>query len=246
MLVALMTDIHGNREAFEACLEDATARGAGRYVFLGDYVGYGPDPGFVVDTVRAHVAAGALALMGNHDEAALGGDEGMNALARAAIAWTRQRLDPGQLEFLAGLPLTLTEGEFLYVHANAWAPGGWDYVTSSIEAERSLRRCRARATFCGHVHVCAVYQMAPGRPPTAFRPVPAVAIPLLGNRRWLAVIGAVGQPRDGDPAACYALLEPERGTLTYIRVPYDVEATAAKIRAAGLPSRLASRLVEGH
>lgn len=246
MLVALMTDIHANREAFEACLDDAAARGVERYVFLGDYVGYGPDPGWVLDRVRAHVAEGALALMGNHDAAALGRDAGMNALARAAIAWTRQRLDPDQLAFLAGLPLTLVEGEYLYVHANAWAPGGWDYVTSSIEAERSLGRTRARISFCGHVHVCAVYQMAPGRPPTAFRPCPGVSIPLLPHRRWLAVVGAVGQPRDGDPAACYALLQPERATLTYVRVPYDVEATAHKIRAAGLPPRLASRLLEGH
>jgi len=245
MLTALLTDIHGNREALEACLEDAERRGAERTVFLGDYVGYGADPGWVVDVVRSHVERGAIALKGNHDEAVFTEAATMNPLARAAIDWTRGQLGGDHLRFLADLPLTADEGDILYVHANAWAPGAWGYVTGPVEAERSLRRSAAHATFCGHVHAPALYHMAPDKPAVGFRPVAGCAIPLLPQRRWLAVIPAVGQPRDGDPDAGYALLDPEQGTLTFRRVPYDVDTAARKIMAAGLPSRLAARLFEG-
>ena len=245
MLVALITDIHGNREALTACLDHARRSGVGRYVFLGDYIGYGADPGWVVDTVMAHVGAGAIALRGNHDEAVFGRDEVMNHLARAAIRWTAEHLSSGQRDFLARLPLAVEEGDTLFVHANAWAPGDWGYVVSEVEAERSMRRTRCRVTICGHVHVPAVFHMAEREPARYFRPVAGCAIPLLPRRRWLAVIGAVGQPRDGDPSACYALLDTDENTLTFIRVPYDIDAAARKILHAGLPPALAVRLYEG-
>jgi len=245
MLIALMSDIHGNREAFEACLAHARRVKAERFVFLGDYVGYGADPGWVVETVRAHVRAGAVALRGNHDAAVLGADDDMNAEARAVIRWTRGLVDPAARAFLSGLPLAVQEGEILYVHANAWAPGEWGYVLGAVEAERSLRRTQARVTICGHVHAPALYAMAPGKPPCGHTPVPGVAVPLLPTRRWLAVMGAVGQPRDGNPAAAYGLLDDARQALTIVRVPYDVEAAARKIIAAGLPPRQAARLFLG-
>ena len=119
MLVALLTDIHGNREALDACLEHARRIGAARFVFLGDYVGYGADPSYVVDTVSGMVEEGAVALLGNHDEAIASPSENMNALARAAIDWTRGRLDAAQGAFLRTLPLFRQEGERLFVHASA-------------------------------------------------------------------------------------------------------------------------------
>ena len=106
MLIALFTDIHSNREALEACLAHASRHAVDRYVFLGDCVGYGADPGFAADTIRDFVARGAIALMGNHDSAAVGNPERMNEEAAAAIAWTRNQLDAEQLAFLAHLPLT--------------------------------------------------------------------------------------------------------------------------------------------
>ena len=246
MLIALLSDIHGNREALEACLDHARRSRVDGYMFLGDYVGYGADPAWVLDAVMAHVERGALALLGNHDEAAIGSGEGMSANARIAIEWTRDRLDAGHRRFLAGLPLAIEDGERLFVHANAWAPGDWDYVTGPLEAERSLGRTRSRTTFCGHVHAPAMYHMkADQRGARPFRPVAGCAVPLLAQRRWLAVIGAVGQPRDGDPDACYALLNHERNELAFVRVPYDVEGAARKIVRAGLPPRLAARLHEG-
>ena len=245
MLIALLSDIHSNREALDACLAHARCMRAELFVFLGDYVGYGADPSYVVDTIVRMVEDGAVALLGNHDEAIATPSESMNALARAAIDWTRARLDATQAAFLRKLPLLVEEGECLFVHGSAYAPAAWVYVTDRREAERSMANTNARVTFCGHVHVPALYHMAPGRPASHFAPVPGSGIPLMRNRRWLGVIGAVGQPRDGDPAACYALLHGERSTLTYVRVPYDIDAVAQKIIAAGLPSALAARLYRG-
>src|SRR6266567_950234 len=128
MLTAILTDIHGNREALEACLARLEPRNVGRYVFLGDYVGYGADPGFVVDTVRDFVARGAIALIGNHDSAATRTRERMNDEAALAIDWTLGQLSAEQIEFLAARPLTAEDGDTLYVHASAAEPAHWDYV----------------------------------------------------------------------------------------------------------------------
>jgi diadenosine tetraphosphatase ApaH/serine/threonine PP2A family protein phosphatase len=246
MLIALFADIHGNREAFAACLAHAQRLDVGRYVFLGDYVGYGADPGWVVDEVMAHVTRGAWAILGNHD-AAIGDPSGrMNAVAEEAIAWTRAQLNARQRDFLQGLPLSREDGDRLFVHANAWAPDRWGYVVDARDAARSLQATPAAVTFCGHVHVPALYHLTATGKIGELIPTAGTAIPLVARWRWLAVIGSAGQPRDRDPAACYALFDEERAALTYVRVPYDVETAAAKIRAAGLPPVLADRLAHGY
>lgn len=245
MLIALMTDIHGNREAFTACRAHAEQAGVRRYVFLGDYVGYGADPGWVVDQVAALVRAGAVALLGNHDQAAFSAGGDMNQVAREAIVWTRSRLEDRHREFLSSLPLSVEDGDRLYVHASAEAPARWPYVLGPDNARSSLLATRHRLTFCGHVHVPALYRLTETEKLADFRPKSGVAIPLLKHRRWLAVIGSVGQPRDRDPAACYGLYDDEQDTLTYVRVPYDVTTAARKIVDAGLPTVLAVRLEHG-
>jgi diadenosine tetraphosphatase ApaH/serine/threonine PP2A family protein phosphatase len=246
MRIALMTDIHGNREALEACLDHAAQNGVGRYVFLGDYAGYGADPGWVIDTVQAHVGRGAAAVLGNHDAAVLTDSEDMNDAAAAAIAWTRTQLDARQRAFLAGLPLAIEEKDRLYVHASGFEPDQWHYVDELYAAAKSLMATRVHSTFCGHTHVPALFHMSMTGKFASFDPVDRVDIPLTRQRRWLAVIGSVGQPRDRDPAACYAVLDDERDLLTYVRVPYDIETAAKKIRAAGLPLSLSARLFEGY
>jgi diadenosine tetraphosphatase ApaH/serine/threonine PP2A family protein phosphatase len=246
MRIALMTDIHGNREALEACLDHAAQNGVGRYVFLGDYAGYGADPGWVIDTVQAHVGRGAAAVLGNHDAAVLTDSEDMNDAAAAAIAWTRTQLDVRQRAFLAGLPLAIEEKDRLYVHASGFEPDQWHYVDELYAAAKSLMATRVHSTFCGHTHVPALFHMSMTGKFASFDPVDRVDIPLTRQRRWLAVIGSVGQPRDRDPAACYAVLDDERDLLTYVRVPYDIETAAKKIRAAGLPLSLSTRLFEGY
>jgi diadenosine tetraphosphatase ApaH/serine/threonine PP2A family protein phosphatase len=252
MRIAILTDIHANREALAACLTHAEQRAAGRYAFLGDFVGYGADPGWVVDTVMAHVAGGAWAVLGNHDTAVAHAPRlQMRPELQQMIAWTRARLDAQQLGFLAALPLTAEDGHCLFVHANAWAPSDWGYIEGIMEAGRSLRATQRRYTFCGHMHEPMLYHMATHIRTVqmgqvgAFEPAPGSPIPLMPQRRWLVIPGAVGQPRDGNPAACYAMFDDETLELTYHRVPYDYDAAAAKVRAAGLPEDLAARLARG-
>lgn len=246
MIIALLTDIHANREALTACLADASRRQAERYVFLGDFVGYGADPGWVVDRMIDHVAHGAIAIRGNHDAAAAGTPTVMNDVAEEAIRWTRQQLDARQRDFLKNLPLTIEQDSRLFVHATAHAPEQWGYVSNAHAARQSLSATTAQQTFCGHMHVSMVYHLSLTGKLIEFEPVAGVTIPLLRGRKWLAVIGAVGQPRDRNPAACYALLDDVQNTLTYIRVPYDTATAARKVRQAGLPGVLATRLERGY
>jgi diadenosine tetraphosphatase ApaH/serine/threonine PP2A family protein phosphatase len=245
MWIGLFSDIHANREALEACLTHARANGIARFLFLGDYVGYGADPGFAVDTVMREVENGATALLGNHDDAIASGTEGMNTVAAEALDWTRSHLTAEQRDFLARLPLTFDDGDRLFVHASAHEPAGWEYILSHEDASASFAATRAHATFCGHVHVPQLYRLLPSRQLSGIIPAPTIEIPLRGQERWIAVIGSVGQPRDGNPAACYGALETERNVLVYVRVPYDVETAARKIQQAGLPPILGLRLLEG-
>lgn len=245
VLTALMADIHANREAFEACLVDAREQGADRLVFLGDYVNYGADPEWVVTTLMEHVARGGIAILGNHDAAV--GQQGatMSSPAEAALEWTRVQLGAEHRAFLAGLPLTHDEDGLLFVHTGVTDPAKWAYVTDTEDAALYLKAVKTPVTVCGHVHKPALYNVSPASRITAFRPVARIPVPLLSQRRWLAVVGSVGQPRDGNPAAAYALLDDVKGEITTFRVPYDIEAAAEKIRAAGLPEMLADRLKWG-
>ena len=247
MKIAVITDLHANREAVQAVLDHAQARGAEQHAFDGDFVGYGADPAWVVDKVRELVRGGAWAVQGNHDAAVadLPGPH-MRPDARRVVEWTQAQLDAAQRDFLAGLPLTQEHDDLLFVHASAAEPAAWAYVHGRVEAAQSLLATARRITFCGHMHEPRLYHLSAVGRTGDFVPVPGVPIPLLGSRRWLAIPGSSGQPRDGDPAACYALYDSACSELVYWRVPYDVERAAAKIRAAELPPVLARRLLDGH
>jgi predicted phosphodiesterase len=246
MRIALFTDVHANREAFDACLAHAERRRADRFIFLGDLVGYGADPVYVVDRVAELVARGALALLGNHDEAAVTGDtQTMNDYASRSLAWTSEVLGDNQRRFLSSLPRFLEEDDRLYVHSEASAPKEWRYVSSAGEAERSMRATERRLTFCGHVHRPSLYHMNVNRPAASFAPVTGTPVPLLRTRRWLMVLPSVGQPRDENPAAGYGLHDTDLNEFTIWRPSYDIEASAQKIHAAGLPRILAARLYVG-
>lgn len=246
MKIAVITDLHANRQAVEAVLDHARGQGAQRLAFLGDFVGYGADPGWVVERVRNEVARGAIAIQGNHDAAvAAGGSSTMRSAVVALIEWTRAHLSKDQLDFLAHLPLAREEGDTLYVHANAFAPAEWAYIGGRADAVRSLQATRCRLTFCGHVHEPRLYHLSLLGKSGEFVPTPGVPVPLLPQRRWLVIPGAAGQPRDGNPAASYAILDCRQRQLCFHRVAYDWISAAAKIRAAGLPQRLAARLEHG-
>lgn len=246
MTLALLADLHSNLEATNACLAHAEASGADAYAFLGDLVGYNADPGAVLDLVQAYAARGAFVVRGNHDEAVASGDTAtMDPSAAHAVAWTRERISEGQRRFLAGLPLVARSGDAAFVHASADAPGEWTYVTTPFLAGRSIAAAGSRYVFSGHVHAPSLYHLSAAGTARAFHPVPAVPIPTARRRSWLAIVGAVGQPRDGSSAASYALADLDAEVTTFFRVPYDAAATAEKVRAAGLPEVLARRLLHG-
>ncbi|HYC41376.1 MAG TPA: metallophosphoesterase family protein [Noviherbaspirillum sp.] len=246
MLIAILTDIHANREAMTACLAHAKERNAQRFAFLGDLVGYGADPAWVVDTVMDYVGRGAFAVQGNHDVAVTQTvSKHMNPQAREVVEWTRAQLNDTQLQFLDRLPLTQEHNNLLFVHATAAEPKSWEYITGTLEAVKSMHATRARITFVGHVHEPALYNLSPTGKVSSFVPTGDSSIPLGTQRRWLVLPGSAGQPRDGNPAACYALFDDTTNELIYFRVPYDYESAAAKIRAAGLPQSIGNRLEHG-
>ncbi|MEH6435660.1 metallophosphoesterase family protein [Massilia sp. DD77] len=246
MRLAILTDLHANREALEACLAHAGRQRADQYAFLGDLVGYGGDPGWVVDTVMEHVARGALAVQGNHDYAATHAERpGMQLEALQALEWTRAQLSPEQKDFLARLPLMQQYGDALLVHASAWRPEKWEYVTGPEQAARSLGATASRLVFSGHVHVPALYRRADDGRMGSHLPAAGSSIVLDPRHRYLAIVGAAGQPRDADNAACYALFDDATRELCFYRVAYDHGAAARKVIAAGLPLVFAMRLIEG-
>lgn len=245
MRIALLTDIHGNREALEAVLADLKQRGTDQTIILGDIVGYGPDPEFCTDTCLQLASGGAIIVKGNHDAAIAHKGESMNATARAAIDWTRPRLSSAHTAFLNALPMTHRMNDILFVHASANSPEDWIYVTNHRTAAPSFQVCDARLIFCGHVHVPSLFTCDAQGAVRDHKIPYNMPIPLMRSRRWLGVIGSAGQPRDGAPAAGYGIFDMAKNELTFRRVPYDCDTTARKIRAAGLPEALALRLLKG-
>lgn len=248
MRLALLSDIHANLHALQACLQDAAQRGVDQYAFLGDLVGYGGDPAAVVDLVREHVARGAWALRGNHDEFTVHPPEKVERADHLGAAWTRAQLDSGHLAFLGGLPLVHRHEHVFLVHASAHQPERWGYVDDGRSAGASLdAACHDGIThvFGGHVHEQRLFYRSARGAVMPFEPTAGVAIPVPSHRQWLATIGSVGQPRDRRPDAGYALFEVEARRLTFVRVRYDHAAAARAIREAGLPEGYARRLAEG-
>lgn len=245
MRLAILTDIHANREAFEAVLADLAIRKIDRLVFLGDIVGYGPDPGWCIDKVEELVAAGAVCVRGNHDRAVGVPDGALNDNARRVIDWTVNQLNARQKLFLSELPLTVTYEDVLFVHASANNSADWIYVTNENKAMPSFRVSSARLIFCGHVHRAALYSADVGGRVMSYPVMTGNPLPLLRSRRWLAVVGSVGQPRDGSALAGYCILDRDRNEITFRRVGYDAALTARKSRECGLPEALAQRLMKG-
>jgi predicted phosphodiesterase len=245
MRIALISDIHANLPALEACLAASEKLHAVKLAFLGDFVGYGPDPEAVIGRVTPLVEAGAIAVLGNHDQAVLKSARDLNSTAAKVIDWTRGQLSDASKSFLASLPYEVRSGDVLFVHSEASDPRAWNYVTDADIARTSLSRSPATVTFCGHVHVPAVYCLSPTGKIIAHRPVQDVETPLAAHRKWLVVLGSAGQPRDGNPAASLALYDTDARTITYHRAPYDVESVSRRMLALGLPDSLADRLLKG-
>jgi predicted phosphodiesterase len=236
--ILILSDIHANREALEAVLADARG-GYDQIVCLGDLVGYGADPNWAVEWTRAHAAA---VVRGNHDKACSGQDvmEQYNPAARASVTWTRAALTPENAEYLRNLPRgPLRFENFDLVHGS---PADEDeYLITPADVVPAREFLGAPATFFGHTHVQGGFLVARG----GVRRIMSETVELEPDHLYLLNPGAVGQPRDGDPRAAYALFWPEKRLVEYRRVTYDIPQAAAKILAAGLPDTLAARLYEG-
>lgn len=245
LVIALLADIHSNLEALNACLKHASQNGAGRYAFLGDLVGYGADPQGVIDISARYAADGAIVVKGNHDAAVEKRAGYMNDAATETIEWTRKVLAEDRKVFLATLPLCIREGQMCFVHASAASPERWDYVDSPAAAQKCAEAAQTPYTFCGHVHDQVLYFQGAGGKMSAFRPQQGSPVFVRDHRRWVALVGSVGQPRDRNPAAAYALFDTVREQITFHRVAYDHLAAGRKIRQAGLPGSIAYRVEMG-
>lgn len=243
MLRAILSDIHSNLEALRAVLEDARGQGAGEIWCLGDTVGYGGNPNECLELLSA---AGALLVAGNHDWAAVGklGVEWFNPDAATAALWTGRQLSEPHRRLLEGLPLRERRGDFSLAHGSPREPL-WEYLTSSWVARPSFDHFDTPYCLVGHTHLPAVFAYDSRRDYCQMRDFPAEEPLSLGDERLIINPGSVGQPRNGDPLASYALLEEGKGWLLRRRVAYDVETAQRRIREAGLPPRLWQRLSYG-
>jgi predicted phosphodiesterase len=240
--VAVVSDIHGNRQAFEAVLEAIAASEAAEVWCLGDLVGYGADPDACVELAREHTA---VCLAGNHDLAVAGliPIEDFSRGASVAARWTREVIASENLAFLATLAPEAREGEIGLFHASPRDPV-WEYVLSALLAELCMTAQDRRVCLIGHSHVALSFTRADGALATG-EPQRAGSELDISRDEWLLNPGSVGQPRDGDARAAWLLLDLDGWRASYMRTEYDVASAAAAIRAAALPDSLAERLEYG-
>ncbi len=241
MRYGIFSDIHGNLEALQAVLAELDSRHVDMKICLGDLVGYGPDPNECVEIVREQAQ---VILAGNHDHAAIGRVDTsyFNLYARQAVEWTARHLTPESKAFLESLPFEEYLDDFTVVHATPEDPRRWDYLTSVGDALRNFPKFKGQVCFVGHSHVPIVVALRSNGTceverdnPLSFRP----------GDRYIVNVGSVGQPRDMNPDAAFAIYDDVAKEYELCRVPYDVAATQEKIIRAGLPYFLAERLGRG-
>ncbi|MEK9659268.1 MAG: metallophosphoesterase family protein [Chloroflexota bacterium] len=241
MKTLVVSDVHGNQEALQAVLTAADSTGdIGQVWCLGDVVGYGPNPAGCIALLRER---SALCIQGNHDAGAAGalGLDGFNAYAAEALRWTITQLGQEEREWLGALPVTLVEGLATLVHGTPREPR-WDYLLSYGQAIDAWERTRTPLVLVGHSHLQFVAEA--GRD-LRHSGLEGRALDLLTGVRVVVNPGSVGQPRDNDRRAAYALVDEEAGLLTLHRAWYDVSATQRAMAEAGLPEALLTRLSLG-
>jgi diadenosine tetraphosphatase ApaH/serine/threonine PP2A family protein phosphatase len=246
MRYLVLTDIHANLEALDAVLTDARARGYAKTLVLGDLVGYGADPNAVVERVRA--LAPAAIVRGNHDKVACGLEQadGFNAVAKSAAFWTFAVLTPEYRQWLAALPEGPVDVDDT-VQICHGSPFDEDaYIFDELDAVRALKVATRPLCLFGHTHYPMTFELSA----ETFDSVgPATAgeaqLELKPGSKYLVNPGSVGQPRDGDPRAAYAIVDTEHRAVELIRLKYSIEDAQTKVIRAGLPEVLAQRLAIG-
>ncbi len=239
MKFAIFGDIHANLEALQTVLWDAQEQGCSNFVCLGDIVGYAANPSECLEIVRG---LGCPVVRGNHDEgaASLSNLEELNPLAQTALLWTRAQLTEEQRDWLRELKLVRQVRDFTVVHSTLDSPGAWGYVTNRFDAMASFSYQFTQVCFYGHTHVPRIFEKD-----DAVRAARGNDVQIQRGVKYFVNVGSVGQPRDGDWRASYAIYDVTAQTISIRRVEYDIQTTQDKIRAAGLPTLLADRLSLG-
>jgi len=239
MKYAIIADIHSNLEALRVVLEDSRDQKCTHYVCLGDVVGYNANPKECLDLIRD---MGMPCVKGNHDEYCSSETnlEGFNPHAAEAIQWTRQQLTEEDRQWLKELKYIRLVASFQVVHATLDGPQRWGYVFDRLAAAASFTYQNTAVCFFGHTHVPVAFirdSLVRGGTYSKFK--------IEAGRKYFINVGSVGQPRDGNPRAAYAIYDMDEGSVELRRLDYDISAAQAKIMAAGLPPRLAERLALG-
>jgi diadenosine tetraphosphatase ApaH/serine/threonine PP2A family protein phosphatase len=246
MRYLVLSDIHANLEALETCLEDAKTRGYDEVLVLGDLVGYGADPNAVIACVQTLKPKAMV--RGNHDKIAINLSEAddFNATARSAARWTYNALSPAHRKWLAALPSgpRIVDDLVEICHGSPFDEDA--YIFDELDALRALRSAARPLCLFGHTHTPVTFNLAGGvlaadQP----RSTGEATLAIEDNVQYLLNPGSVGQPRDGDPRASYAIVDTDARRVALIRLVYPIEVAQAKIVAAGLPEVLARRLASG-
>jgi diadenosine tetraphosphatase ApaH/serine/threonine PP2A family protein phosphatase len=241
MRVLVISDIHANIIALDAVLADA---GEFEAVWcLGDLVGYGPNPNECVERIREFTEL--LCIGGNHDKAAIGDLDldAFNGEAHRALEWTHQELTPESIQYLHDLPEQIQEGSFTLAHGSPRRPL-WEYLLDAPRVQSAFASFHTPFCLVGHSHVAIAFQMNERNRCVAMLPSHANEFQL-GLQRMILNPGSVGQPRDQDPRAAYALLDTDSLHWAWRRVRYDISDVQSRMQQAGLPPRLILRLAEG-
>lgn len=245
MRYLILSDIHANDEALSAVLHHVRRKRWDRTVVLGDVVGYGANPNQAVDRVRA--LRPLVAIRGNHDKVCSGVEDGemFNRVALQAAIWTRQKLTPRNLRWLQSLPEgpAIVDGAFAIAHGTPIDEDA--YIFGEIEALNVFRQTTFPLCFFGHSHFPVIFGLSPDAIQTVLTNAPSFRFRLEPGVRYLVNPGSIGQPRDGNPLASFAMFDSDTRTVTVYRVPYAVERAQSKILDAGLPRPLADRLALG-
>jgi diadenosine tetraphosphatase ApaH/serine/threonine PP2A family protein phosphatase len=236
---AVLGDVHANLPALQAVLGDMSDRDIDRVLSVGDSVGYGANPCECLDLLEEH---GTVAVAGNHDWAVLGkfSVEYFNSDARDSVEWTRKKLTRHHVERLDGLPLQREVDGIMLVHSNPFAPDYFDYIQTHYDVQLTFDHMRTHIGFVGHSHVPVMF--ANTMPVSCFL---TQEYEVAEDTRLVVNVGSVGQPRDLDPRASYAIYDTDRGTVEMCRVEYDRVHAAEMIKEAGLPPTNAARLDMG-
>ncbi len=241
MRVAIISDVHANLQALKGVAQDIEKERAEKVIFLGDVVGYGADPNACVKLINSLCE---IKLLGNHDYVALGLEQPQyfNRMAQESIIWTQNALSDRSIEMMSDFEMESTFLDYFLVHATPENPADWNYLLNIDDAAQNFDAFAQNFCFVGHSHIPVIFCRKPNGEIVTVNEEEHTAIP---GCRYIINVGSVGQPRDGNPDACYLIINTETNKFAYRRVSYDLKKAQKKMEKANLPQFLITRLASG-